>query len=232
MLASFLYGEGDYALGDKTPHYGLHAVELDRIFPGCKFVNLKRNGVLAARSMVHHPGFVKAINGGEAVDQIVRSHYLGRLAGFPGNSISIEKAAQFWEKLVIATEEQLSKLARNRVLEVRYEDLLSQPASVLARIAQFLGVEGDAGWLAVAARIPRPLALRRMANKLTKEEYLNVFQLLGETVKQYGYTPLDYDIYKSQQVTVSDVIRAPGQWVHEIRRNLGVRARRGRKSKA
>lgn len=231
VLAEFLYGQGAYILGDKTPHYGLHPVELDKLFPHCKFINLKRNGVLAARSMVSHPGFVKAINGRQPMDQIVRSHYRGQLAGFPSDPVSIEQAAQFWEKLVVATEAQLSKLDRHRVFEVFYEDLLSQPALVLARIGQFLGVEGNMDWLSVARRIPRPLALRRMVNRLPQEEYLSVFKLLGETGKKYGYTSLDYDIYKAQEVTVSDLIRAPSQWLQEIRRDIGSRTRHVRKPK-
>jgi hypothetical protein len=220
VLASFLYGRGDYVLGDKTPHYGLHATELETIFPQCRFIHLKRNGVFAARSMLSHPGFVKNINGMQPMTQIVRSHYGGRLSGFSDVPVTLEKAAHFWEKLVLATEQELAKIDNKRVLEVYYERLLSEPRMTLARIAQFLGVNSDMEWLDKAAAIPRPLSLRKMAGELSREEYADAFEMMVPTIKQYGYTAIDYDLYKSDDPRLSDIVRIPRQWIKDILRRV------------
>jgi Sulfotransferase family len=228
-LSRFLYGDGHYICGDKTPHYGLHVMELEQIFPDCKFIHLKRNGVFAARSMLSHPGFVKMINGLQSgilsITDIVRYHYRGELQRLSCTPVRIEQAADFWIRLISATEAALARISRDRVLEVRYEELLTDPRMSLARIAQFLGVEADLQWLARARHINYPLALRRMTFSLSRDEYLRIFEMLGQTVKDYSYTLADYDIYATQEVSVSDLRRLPGEWTQAMFQALQSRAR-------
>jgi hypothetical protein len=179
--------------------------------------------------MLSHPGFVKMINGLQSgilsITDIVRYHYRGELQRLSCTPVRIEQAADFWIRLISATEASLARISRDRVLEVRYEELLTDPRMSLARIAQFLGVEADLQWLARARHITYPLALRRMTFSLSRDEYLRIFEMLGQTVKDYSYTLADYDIYATQEVSVSDLRRLPGEWTQAMFQALQSRAR-------
>jgi hypothetical protein len=49
--------------------------------------------------------------------------------------------------------------------------------------------------------------------------------MLGQTVKDYSYTLADYDIYATQEVSVSDLRRLPGEWTRAMFQALQSRAR-------
>lgn len=94
--------------GDKTPLYAQQLVSIESILPEARFIHLLRDGRDVAISL--------------------RRQWFS-----PGESI--ETQARYWRDVIVAARVQ-GRQVRN-YLEVRYEDLLRDPAIVLGRIAAF-----------------------------------------------------------------------------------------------
>ncbi|MCB9569488.1 MAG: thioester reductase domain-containing protein [Myxococcales bacterium] len=108
---------------DKSPSYALDLEVLaraERLFPGARYIHLVRHPVPTARSFV--------------------DRRMGQLIG--GDALAgLEAALAVW---TIGNRNLLDFLGRvdaERVLRVRYEELVRDPPRALARIAGFLGVD-------------------------------------------------------------------------------------------
>ncbi len=104
--------------GDKTPYYGLHLDQISTLFPEARFVHIIRDGRDVALSTK-----------GLWFDL--------------GNNI--EEVAANWVSRIRQTR-QLAQLVPH-YLEIRYEDLVSQPEAVLKRVCRFLHLPFDASML-------------------------------------------------------------------------------------
>jgi Sulfotransferase family len=105
--------------GDKTPAYMQHLDLLDRVFPAAQYVHIVRDGRDAGLSFVamrRHPRFNWA-----------RPRGLG------------DFACQ-WDLEVRAARRFGSTVAARRYLELRYEDLVSDPEPRLREVCGFLGL--------------------------------------------------------------------------------------------
>ena len=98
------------------------------------------------------------------------------------------------------------RLGPGQFLEVRYEDLVSEPAAVLRRIAEFLDL--DAGGLDAMLRhhetadihnrtmhslVSKPVTTERMRaweQALRPREIAFVESVLGDRMRRYGYDPV------------------------------------------
>lgn len=225
LLTDAIYGKSK-VIGDKTPNSGIYASTLLEIFPDAKFIHVRRDGVFSAISMTTHPGFVKVINGLERAEELDRAHYRGRHAHFPETPVTVEQAADFWTKLAVGLMRGLASVPPERVLEFAYEDLLRDPKPILTRIARFLGVAPDSKWLHDASGTVRPLALKQMSWKLSKEEYERLFDRLGEAAVDYGYQRESYGEYKNFNASGAEWCRYFLDWSLEngkktVRRILG-----------
>ncbi|MFM2081483.1 MAG: hypothetical protein RL380_174 [Verrucomicrobiota bacterium] len=104
--------------GDKTPLYGHHLVELEKILPEARFIHLVRDGRDAAVSL--------------------------RQRKFsPGHDMAVQ--ARYWRDNVLTARQQGRKCAH--YLEVRYEDLLREPAATLRQLCAFVELEFDPAML-------------------------------------------------------------------------------------
>jgi LPS sulfotransferase NodH len=117
-IADALFGEytrrqGKVRWGDKTPRYRAYMKELEALYPGARFIHLLRDGRDAALSLLR--------------------------AGFGPQTWT--QAAYAWRNSVRAAWRGREALSPQAYLEVRYEDLLRHPESVLRSICQFLGEE-------------------------------------------------------------------------------------------
>ncbi len=95
--------------GDKTPPYRNHMVGIERLLPEAHFIHIIRDGRDAALS------------------------YRGLWFG-PGDDI--EAQAKFWVEQIHSAQSQAQKL-RNYV-EVRYEQLVTDPETTLRRLCDYL----------------------------------------------------------------------------------------------
>jgi hypothetical protein len=103
--------------GDKTPMYMRHLFLLRRLFPGAQYVHLIRDGRNAALSFLSMP---------EGIAFETWAH--------PRN---VAEFAAVWRTEVTAARALGRRVGPARYLEVRYEDLIGEPATALRRICEF-----------------------------------------------------------------------------------------------
>ena len=97
--------------GDKTPAYCLHMRDIERILPEAHFIHIIRDGRDVALS-------------------------LRGLWFSPGDQV--EDLARHWQSWIY-TARRLGKRVRH-YMEVRYEDLIAHPSSVLRKLCDFIGL--------------------------------------------------------------------------------------------
>ncbi len=139
------------------------AEELERFFPGARFVHLHRDGPETALSMreysvlrlavpvmngllgeveYSHDGLVEfERRNGEAIDRTLASRPPAELFG------------RYWSGQVERGVPILARVDPASVLEVRFEDLVTRPAPVVREIARFLEIEDEGGWIDRAAAL-------------------------------------------------------------------------------
>lgn len=122
LLLSGLYeknaqGEGKRRWGEKTPYYVLHMPLLLEMFPGAKFIHVIRDGRDVLLSLF-----------GRQDDFGVYNSYFG---------------AKYWEQYVATGQHWGKRLGPESYLELRYEDLVSEPETTVRRILAFLGEPFD-----------------------------------------------------------------------------------------
>jgi hypothetical protein len=112
-----LYAEknGKVRWGDKRPNYILHLPEILQMFPDAQIIDVVRDPRGAVSSMKE----------------------LGWFAG------SVGPGAELWVASIEAGRFAQARLAPDQYLQVRYEDLLDDPPTVLAGVAAFLGLDPD-----------------------------------------------------------------------------------------
>lgn len=103
--------EGKARWGEKTPHNLYYVREILEDFPDARFLHLIRDG----RDV--------------AVDQI-------RSAFGPTNILA---AAKIWKRTQEAAARARAEVPAGQWLDVRYEDLVTQPEAQVARVLEFLG---------------------------------------------------------------------------------------------
>jgi hypothetical protein len=108
-------GEGKARWGDKTPYYVLHMPLLLERFPGAQFIHLIRDGRDVALSLLN------------------RRHDFG--------VYNVYTAAKHWQIYVERGQQDGIALGEQHYHEVRYEDLLADPAAAMRRVCAFLGEE-------------------------------------------------------------------------------------------
>jgi hypothetical protein len=157
----------------------LYMSQLADAFRDVKFVHLYRDGRECAYSFSRHPLYRLG-----AVDRMLHSRlgmspYLaddGPPARVPPDlrpfmpetfdravferfEMPVVEAGQFWSDMITPALDVLGSLPAGRVLQLSYEDLVTEPRQALLRIARFAGLRGqDAAWLDRAVRLldPRP----------------------------------------------------------------------------
>ncbi|HEX4259132.1 MAG TPA: sulfotransferase [Streptosporangiaceae bacterium] len=127
--------------------------ELIGMYPDARYVHLYRDGLETSMSMMHHPYFQLIISffydppGREEIlagtDTLIR-----RLSP---DYLPPEKYAEYWSYEQINCFRGLAQLDRDQYINVRYEDLIAEPAAALGRVAEFLELPERDGWIAEAA---------------------------------------------------------------------------------
>lgn len=108
--------------GDKNNFYLTHIVALKDLYPGAGFIHIVRDGRDVACSYR------------ETMARASASPYRPELP------VSIEEIAQKWSSDIRLVQGQLANLAPGDKREIRYEDIVADPAGELSRICEWLGV--------------------------------------------------------------------------------------------
>ena len=150
---------------------------LARMFNGAKFVHLYRDGRDAAISMQRHPFFRLSVRFAGLFERMGLDPYrppflFGTSRLYPlleavtGRFLPVERwlaepppletIGRYWSRTIVSGAKFLDALGRERVLSLRYEDILARPREELARLMEFMGPEyADSEWLTQASAIPR-----------------------------------------------------------------------------
>lgn len=205
--------------GDKTPRYVRKLPLLGRLFPAARFVHMVRDGRDVALSMV----------------ELERLH---RRAPTP---------AVFWARQVRSGRAGAAALGPGRYLELRYEDLLDDPAGELRRLCDFLDLAFDPimlehderalesvppnqRWMHQRIALPPTKGLRDWRTQMDPQEVAGFEVVAGRELVALGY-PL-----AGGRPGASVRARAWGDialfWFRSLRRRMRIRARRWRRRRA
>jgi hypothetical protein len=177
-------GQGKRLVGDKTPAYVRRIPTLHALWPEAKFVHLIRDGRDVCMS---------ATNWRKA------DHALGRFSTWEVDQVST--AAVWWEWHVRLGREDGGSLAPNLYHEVRYEELVSEPAKECENLCDFLDLPYDDAMLKFhegrqkadpsldAKKAWRPLTpgLRKWSEQMPTEDLERFEAAAGDLLEELGY---------------------------------------------
>jgi hypothetical protein len=175
--------EGKPRWGDKTPLYMQHLPLLEHLFPDAIWIHLVRDGRDAALSFLELP------------------------AGFSGKTWAQPRtAAQFaarWRTEILSAR-RLGAHVDDRYLELRYEDLVTEPERELRRICERAGLQWEptmldhTGVSKVAEMpehrniaLPPTAGLRDWRSQMKREDALAFEQVAGDVLQNAGYELLE-----------------------------------------
>lgn len=156
-----------------------------QVFPRLRAIHIVRHGVDVAASLARRHGEALRAATGEAVPPaltVIRDHALGILSSRRGWTLA--EALTMWEQYVEKARAESAALGE-RALEIRYEELLTQPERVIPALASFCGVPAPAplGPLLDGLERGRAFAFRR------SPELAAFAASASEILARYGYTP-------------------------------------------
>jgi hypothetical protein len=150
--------------GDKTPEYVHHLPVLQELFPDAQYIHIVRDGRDVALSV-----FLR---------------YFG--------AKNIYTAAREWREAIELARSFLGGLDRSQYVDVRYEDLLSEPGEVFAKLIRFLDIEDRGGGLGLA--IGRSVSLEldsdnhgKWKRLFSESQRLLYESVAGDLLDAYGY---------------------------------------------
>jgi hypothetical protein len=181
-----LYGKikGKRLVGNKTPNYVRRIPTLHALWPEAKFVHLIRDGRDVCLSV---------LNWNHA------HRTAGRYSTWAEDPVST--TAFWWERKVRLGRQGGQALRRGLYCEVRYEDLVSRPADICAKLCDFLGVPNDHAMLRFhegrsptepgldAGHAWRPITpgLRDWRSQMPSEDVERFETVAGNLLAELGY---------------------------------------------
>jgi Sulfotransferase family len=150
--------------GDKTPEYNRSLSVLDELFPDAQYVHVVRDGRDAALSAF-------------------KIHF--------GDKNAYATALE-WIESVEAVRRFAARLPPRRLLEIRYEDLLTNPSAVFAQLIAFLDIDDPHGRLLafIDAHIDDDLRgdnMQKWKKAFTPAQQALYEAVAGDLLHHYGY---------------------------------------------
>jgi len=148
-----------------------------RCFPDARILHIHRDGLETALSMFHHVHFKLTVSliedppSREELEIMVacsappqEDPVLKRLEDSP----PIEAFGRFWSETIARLYRNIQMIPPERFMDVRTEDLIVDPAGVLAKIQTFFELPENEDWLHEASAMVKPVPTR--ADELPEEE--------------------------------------------------------------
>lgn len=171
--------------GDKTPDYVRAIKLLSRLFPQARFVHIVRDGRDVTLSLLDW----------------ARIHRRGPARLPLWDEEPVAACAQWWSGMLERGRRDGARLGPDRYLEIRYEDLTTEPADTLHRIAAFLRLPFAEEMLSYhedqprlrrpgrTSNLPPTVGLRDWRTELPAREVAIFESIAGETLERFGYPP-------------------------------------------
>ncbi len=170
--------------GEKTPDYVRRLGLLHALFPAAKLIHLVRDGRDVALSLM---GWATSGKGP------------GRIPLWNENRIAV--CALWWSWMVTEARRQAAQIDPTAYLEVRYEELVSQPATTLGTICEFLEIDASeqmanyhlgksrarGGLSAKSAWLAPQQGLRDWRRDMASEQVQLFETLASDALREFGY---------------------------------------------
>ena len=148
-------------IGDKTPRYTNHLATLQRLFPHARFINIVRDPRDVAMARMH---------------QARRAGIAERVAeGTPERAQFIREGGEDWARCV-APIAPFAAAHPGALHNLKYEEMIGDPAGEARRIFRFLGVRHDD---ALLARITSETSFEAQSGRKPGEEHPTSFLRKG-----------------------------------------------------
>ncbi len=156
--------------------------ELEACFPGSRYVHLHRDGREVALSMREYPALRVAVvlmNGlvgdieftYEGLTDMVAADD-GTIDQLLNTRPAVELYGEFWSGQVERGQQALAGIESERILDIRFEDLVAEPLQTIERVAEFFKMPADPGWQDRAAALVRGVPHRRFTDLGDEEQLL------------------------------------------------------------
>lgn len=159
----------DGAWGWKDPRNTFTLPMWLRIFPNAKVVSIERNGVDVAQSLYARE--IRILADAPRFYQRYRAVFFMHLrrSGFAHSPrcLSLDDAFSLWEEYTAQSDDVIATLPRERVLTLRYEEVLSDPVKWLTQAAAFCDLEASSARIEAAVKSIR--ADRALAHESSPE---------------------------------------------------------------
>jgi hypothetical protein len=160
-----------------------------RLFPAARLVCITRNGIDVAKSLMVREAKLLAIRQQRFDQRMTKRSFRSHLdrAGFKGSPrcLTLRGGFELWTEYVQQAEANLSCLT-NPILQLRYEDILNDPATHLHQMADFCELEpGAAAIKASVSQIDTSRALAFTADPASAAMYEAVRE--SPWMKKLGY---------------------------------------------
>jgi hypothetical protein len=182
---------------EKLPHNVARIGWLQSLCPKARYIHLVRDGVEVAQSidrvaatspyrMAFKPRYVPWWGTDSHRWTALRAEASAR--GYCADEVDrlttdVQRGAYEWF-VCVSEGQRWQRALGERWLDVRYDDLVEHPETVLARIIGHLGVEAPPRWLADAARLCRRQSHRRNETLVLPRRMAEPFQQLQDA---YGF---------------------------------------------
>ena len=168
-LCDTVFGEfaqgGETHIAERTPWHVLHLPLIAEVYPDARFVHIIRDGRDATRSIVAQPW---------------------------GPSTVAEAAEEWYESVAAGLGSR--RVLGDRMLEVRYEDLLADPRPMIERIYAHLGLEGGLEEALAAAGVETNLGPHdirigagKWREKWRRRDLREFDRVAGDLLRSLGY---------------------------------------------
>lgn len=176
IFREYAKGKGKHRWGEKTPGQAMDLDVFWEIFPGCKIIHLLRDGRDVAVSLL----------------------------GVSWGSRNLMKIADQWRWNSVVAH-KLGKVLRQKFLEVRYEDLVRDPATELRAICEFLEEPYDENmlhyhttataempkvsleWHKSSVSKPDPGKVGVWKREMSRADRIIFEQVAGDALELFGY---------------------------------------------
>ena len=98
-----------------------------------------------------------------------------------------EICALQWKECVENSEKSLSKMKKNKVLTVYYEELVQNPFSEVKKIISFIGLQATNEQILPTIQSISVSSIGKGRSEMSKVEITNIESIIGETMKRHGY---------------------------------------------
>ncbi len=191
MLAA---GDGGRRFVEKNPENCFVVPFLVRAFPDARFVQIIRDGRDVAVSHAEKPwlsaasaGSGKRGRGGQAWGPWARWWVERERADEFAAASDLTRTAWSWRRFTSAARDALATLPPDRVLTVRYEELVTDPERAAAGIAAFFGHAETPEPLRAALAKADPSSIGRWRQALSAEGLADVEREAGPLLRELGY---------------------------------------------